>query len=345
MKSLVYSAIRTVTLADRPEPTPRPDEVVLQVSGTGICGSDLGGFLGLSPRRQPGLVLGHETVGTVAQMPSMEAPDGGEWPFTPGQRVVVNPIMPCGVCAACKSGQSTICAAWRLIGMDDLPGGFAERVAIRAANVFPVPDSLPDDRAVMIEPLANGVRLFNQISRHQFGNLAVFGAGTQGSLIVSLARLLGYREIAVVDVNPQRLAVVERLGAKYCINARDTDPVEAIRQTFGSIGADIVIDAYGSEQSRAQSVYACRKGGEIILLGLHETFSSVDFNTIVRNELRLQGTFAYRPQEFAQSKKLVESGDVDLSAWTETLPLEQGQAAFDKLVTNPGATLKIMLTP
>ena len=199
MKSLVYSAIRTVTLADRPEPTPRPDEVVLQVSGTGICGSDLGGFLGLSPRRQPGLVLGHETVGTVAQMPSMEAPDGGEWPFTPGQRVVVNPIMPCGVCAACKSGQSTICAAWRLIGMDDLPGGFAERVAIRAANVFPVPDSLPDDRAVMIEPLANGVRLFNQISRHQFGNLAVFGAGTQGSLIVSLARLLGYREIAVVD--------------------------------------------------------------------------------------------------------------------------------------------------
>ena len=345
MKSLVYSAVKTVTLEDRPEPAPRPDEVVLHVRATGICGSDLGGFLGLSPRRQPGLVLGHETVGTVAQMPAMAPPEGGSWPFTPGQRVVVNPIMPCGSCAACKSGQPTICAAWRLIGLDDVPGGFAERVAVRAANVFPVPDSLPDNRAVMIEPLANGVRLFNHISRHQFGNLAIFGAGTQGSLLVSLARLLGYREILVVDVNPQRLAVVQGLGAKYTIDARHTDPVENIQNTFGGIGADIVIDAYGSEQSRAQCVYACRKGGEIILLGLHDTYSSVDFNAIVRNELRLQGTFTFTPQEFAQSQKLIENGDIDLSAWTETLPLEQGQSAFDKLVTDPGPTLKIMLTP
>jgi threonine dehydrogenase-like Zn-dependent dehydrogenase len=345
MKSLVYSAINTVTLADRPEPTPRPDEVVLNVRATGICGSDMAGFLGLSPRRQPGLVLGHEVIGTVAQMPASVPPDGGVWPFGIGQRVVVNPIMPCGTCAACKTGQPTICASWRLIGMDDLPGGFAERVAVAAANVFPLPDDLPDERAVMIEPLANGVRLFNHISCHQFGTLAVFGAGTQGSLLVSLARLLGYREIAVVDVNPQRLEVARGLGAKYLIDARSMDTVATIRQTFGGLGADIVIDAYGGERSRSEAVNACRKGGEILLLGLHDTYSRVDFNAIVRNELRLQGSFCYTPQEFARSKQLIENGDIDLSRWTESLPLEQGQAAFDKLVTDPGPTMKIMLTP
>ena len=345
MKSLVYSAVNTVTLADRPEPTPRPDEVVLHVRATGICGSDMAGFLGLSPRRKPGLVLGHEVIGTVAQMPATPPPDGETWPFALGQRVVVNPIMPCGTCAACQTGQPTICASWRLIGMDELPGGFAERVAVSASNVFPLPDDLPDERAVMIEPLANGVRLFNHISRHSFGTLAIFGAGTQGSLLVSLARLLGYREIAIVDVNAQRLDVARGLGAKYLIDARSMDTVAVIRETFGGIGADIVIDAYGGERSRSEAVNACRKGGEILLLGLHDTNSSVNFNAIVRNELRLQGSFCYTPQEFARSKQLIENGDIDLSQWTEAMPLEQGQAAFDRLTTDPGSTMKIMLTP
>ena len=345
MKSLVYSAIKTVTMEDRPEPAPRPDEVVLQVRATGICGSDLAGFLGHSPRRQPGLVLGHEAVGTVARMPAGLPSEGKDWPFAVGQRVVVNPLMPCGDCAACDAGQTNICIGWRILGMDNVAGAFAERVAVPAANVFPIPDTLSDERAVMIEPLANGVHLFNLIGRHQFGTLAIFGAGTQGSLLVSLARMLGYRDIAIVDVNPQRLEVAQGLGAKYLINARDGDPVAAIKAAFGGNGADIVIDAHGSETARQSCVNACRKGGEILLLGLHETFSRVEFNLIVRNELRVQGSFAYTPRDFAQSKKLIENGDIDLAAWTEVLTFEQGQAAFDKLTSDPGATLKIALTP
>ena len=346
MKSLVYSAVNTVTLADRPEPTPRPDEVVLHVRATGICGSDMAGFLGLSPRRKPGLVLGHEVIGNGGA-DARHAPTGRRNVAVSSWGSASSSIPSCraGRAQRVKTGQPTICASWRLIGMDEFPGGFAERVAVSASNVFPLPDDLPDERAVMIEPLANGVRLFNHISRHQFGTLAIFGAGTQGSLLVSLARLLGYRDIAVVDVNPQRLDVVRGLGAKYLIDARNLDTVATIRQTFGGLGADIVIDAYGGEKSRSEAVNACRKGGEILLLGLHDTYSRVDFNAIVRNELRLQGSFCYTPQEFARSKQLIENGDIDLSPWTESLPLEQGQAAFDKLVTDPGPTMKIMLTP
>ncbi len=344
MKALVYSDIRQVTVQERPEPVPAPDEVLLKVRGTGICGSDMVGFLGLSPRRQPGLVLGHETVATVARMPQTLPPDGGTWPFQEGQRVVINPFMPCGKCEACRSGRINVCTAWRLIGMDRIDGTFAEWAKAPAVNVFPVPDSLPDDRAIMIEPLANGVHLFSLIRQHHFGSLAIFGAGTQGCLLLSVARLLGYRDIAIVDVNAARLGVAKELGAKHLINARETDPVAAIRDSFGGNGADIVIEAYGDTVTRAAAVQAARRGGEILLLGLHEVNSSVDFTTIVRHELRLQGSFVYTDADFARSKALIESGDVDLSRWTRSLPLESGQSAFDQLLTDPGPTMKIVLT-
>ncbi len=344
MKALVYSDVKRVTMETRPEPVPGPDEILLQVRATGICGSDMAGFLGHSPRRQPPLVLGHEAVGILAQMPQNPPDGGGEWPFQAGQRVVVNPLMPCSQCAACRAGKTNICADWRLLGMDKVAGAFAEYVAVPAANVFPLPDDLPDTRAVMIEPLANGVHLFNLITRHSFGTLAVIGAGTQGGLMISLARLLGYREIAVVDINAQRLEVAGKLGAKYRINARETDATSAIRDLFGGVGADIVIDAHGAQAARETCVNAVKKGGEILLLGLHEAQSAINFATVVRNELRLQGSFAYTAADFARSKQLIEEADVDLSAWTEALPLEAGQAAFDKLTTDPGPTLKILLT-
>ncbi|HZT42131.1 MAG TPA: alcohol dehydrogenase catalytic domain-containing protein [Chthonomonadaceae bacterium] len=345
MKALVFSDIRRVTMGAQPEPSPGPNEILLRVSATGICGSDMAGFLGHSPRRRPPLVLGHEAVGRVAAMPQNAPSDGGAWPFQLEQRVVVNPLMPCGRCAACATGKSNICAEWRLLGMDRVPGAFAEYVAVPARNVFPLPDDLPDERAVMIEPLANGVHLFSLIQKHNFGTLAIFGAGTQGCLMLCLARLLGYRDIAIVDINPRRLEVAQRLGAKITIDARQADPVTAVREGFDGAGVGIVIDAHGAQATRAACVGAAKKGAEILLLGLHEVQTALDFTAVVRNELRLQGSFAYTPADFAQAKKLIESGDVDLSSWTEARPLEEGQAAFDTLATDPGATMKILLKP
>jgi len=345
MKALVYSDINQMTMGTRPKPVPGSGEALLRVSGTGICGSDLAGFLGLSPRRKPPLVLGHEAIGIVETMPTDPPQFADAWPFRQGQRVVVNPIVPCGSCRACRVGKINICASWRLLGMDRIDGAFAEFVKINAANVFPLPDSLPDNRAVMIEPLANGVHLFTLISANCPGTLAIFGAGTQGCLMLSLARMLGYRDIAVVDLNEARLEVASRLGARWTIDASKSDAVAAIRSLFEGDGADVVIDAHGNEAVRAACVAAARKGGEVMLLGLHTVNSSIDFAAVVRNELRLQGSYAFTAADFARSKALIESGDIDLSNWTETLPLEEGDAAFRRLTTDPGATMKIVLTP
>ena len=222
---------------------------------------------------------------------------------------------------------------------------FADFVTIKATNVFPIPDSLPDNRAVMIEPLANGVHLFSLISAHNFGTMVILGAGTQGCLMLSLARLLGYRDIVVVDLNKARLEVASRLGARWTIDASTTDAAAEARRLFGGIGMDIVIDAHGNEAVRAACVGAARKGGEILFLGLHTVKSSIDFAAVVRNELRLQGSYAFTAGDFARSKALIESGDIDLSEWTEILPLEEGDSAFHRLTTDPGSTMKIVLVP
>jgi 2-desacetyl-2-hydroxyethyl bacteriochlorophyllide A dehydrogenase len=249
------------------------------------------------------------------------------------------------VCENCRSGQGNICPTWKLIGLDQEPGAFAEYVAIKAANVFPLLPDVPNEQAVMVEPLANGVHLFNLISRHKFGTLAIYGAGTQGILMLALARMLGYREIAIVDTNAARLAVAKQFGAKLVLDAREGNAADAIVEWTNGRGVDIGIDAVGVTAVRQSLVHATRKGGEIMILGLHDAMSDLDFTLIVRNELRVQGSFAFTAHDFAASKRLIENQDICILPWTVTRPLDEGQAAFDMLTTDPGDTLKVILTP
>ncbi len=343
MRALVYVEKERMQMEARPKPTAAPDQVLLRVLGTGICGSDMAGFLGLSPRRQPGLVLGHEAVGIVEQMPQIAHPFQESWSFKVGDRVVVNPITPCGKCEACRTGHINICASWKLLGLDRVDGAFADYVAIAATNVFPLPEDLPDHKAAMIEPLANGVHLFTLIQARQPGTLVIYGAGTQGCLMLSLARILGYRDIAIVDLNEDRLQVARELGAKHLINAGSTNAPSEINRVFPG-GADIVIDAHGNQAVRSACVSSVRKGGQVLLLGLHEVSSTIDFAAVVRNEIQLQGSYAFTALDFARSKALIESGDIDLSRWTEIAPLESGHEAFTRLTKSPGATMKIVLS-
>ena len=339
MKALVYSAVRQVTMQERPIPVPSAGKVLLRVQAVGICGSDMAGFLGHSPRRKPPLILGHEVVGTIEALPESEA-----LPFALGQRVTVNPFFPCGECTACQEGNINRCLDWKLLGMDTTEGAFADYVLAPANHLYPVADSLPNEKAVMVEPLANGVHLFTLMTIPNPNRLVVFGAGTQGCLLTALAVRNGCQEIAVVDINAERLTVAKTLGATVLINASEGDPVTALREIWKE-GADTAIDAHGSQTVREASVKAVKKGGEVLLLGLHEVQTTLDFTAIVRNEIRLQGSFAYNAADFVEALCLIESGAIDLSAWTEILPLEQGQAAFDRLTTHPGSTMKIALIP
>jgi len=304
MRSLVYTAPHSVAMEDRPRPQPAPGESEIAVTLAGICGSDISGFLGHSRRRVPPLVLGHELVGR----------DGD------GRRVVVNPLVSCGHCTACLSGAQNLCASWRLLGMDQTQGCYAEFVAIPDAQVYPIPDSLPDAQAVLAEPLANIVHLFRLAAPQTFFRMGIVGGGTMGALALLAARRLGAREILVQDVNEQRLAVARQMGATVAANVA-TEGGRAQAKAFAGYGLDLVLDASGSDSARQAAFDLCRPGGQVVLLGMGKERSEIDFVTSIRKEHRVVMSFAYTPVDFERSLALLIANEISLTPWTVELPL------------------------
>ena len=175
-------------------------EVAIELAG--VCGSDISGFLGHSARRKPPLVLGHESIGRLND----------------GRRVVANPLITCGHCVYCLAGAQNLCESWRLLGMDQTPGTFAEYVTLPAGQIHEIPEELPSVRAVLCEPLANIVHLFRISAPAPFFRLGIVGGGTMGALTLLASHRIGARDVLVVDVSAQRLETAMKLGAAAAAN-------------------------------------------------------------------------------------------------------------------------------
>lgn len=326
MRALVYTAPRQVVMEDWPRPVAAEGEIEIAVAAAGICGSDMSGFLGHSRRRIPPMVMGHELVG--------RRPDG--------QRVVANPLISCGRCTACLSGAQNLCSHWRLLGMDRTQGCYAEFVAVPVSQLYAIPEEMSDARAVMTEPLANIVHLFRIAAPLPFFRMGIVGAGTMGSLALLTALRLGVRDVLVQDVNDLRIEVARRMGATLAVNV-STDEGRDDARRFAGHGLDLVLDASGNAAARQAAFDLCRPGGLVVLLGMSQERSEVDFVTSIRKEHRVVMSFAYTPVDFERSLQLLRAGEIDLTPWTREKPLENGQEAFERMTSAPGETLKMLL--
>jgi len=338
MRALVYTGPERMEIQHVPDAAPAEGEVLLGISAAGVCGSDIHGFLGHSARRKPGLVMGHETVATILEVAN------GVTGWKKGQRVSFNPLLSCGSCAACLDGRQNLCPTWQVFGMDRLHGTYAERVAVPARQLHPLVESLPEEEAILAEPLAVVIHAFRISLADTPASMAIVGGGAIGSLALVLAKLRGVPRVAVIDVNEERLAAAKRLGADLAVDARRETAIDEVRDWSGG-GASSVVEAVGSEKTRETSVAVAAKGARLLFLGLAENRSPLPFMDMVRNEQAIFTSFAYAPRDFTDSLRLLEARRFDMKPWTETRPLAEGEAAFAKMAKNPGATLKMMLKP
>lgn len=341
MKALVMTAFHRVEVLERDYPRPQPGEVVIRTGATGICGSDMHGFHGRSPRRQPGLVLGHETHGWVHET------GAGVDAALKGQRVSVNPLVSCERCEMCRQGRQNVCLDWYLLGMDQVPGGMAEYFKVPARNLIPLPDHVDEGEAVMIEPLANAVHLLAHAPAHHglYPTAAIWGGGTLGIAILCVCRERGVRVLAVVEPNPRRAAVAKQLGAETLLDPQSQDAVAEIRRMTGGRGVDLGLEAVGIPVTRQQTAAALVKGGTALLLGLDAPETTFDMTDAVRRELRLQCSYGFNHHDYAEAFKLVAGSTVKLKPWIDVMPLSEGQAAFERLSKDPGDRVKIALKP
>lgn len=338
MKALVFVRPGSMEIVERPDPVPGPGEVVVAVRAAGICGSDVHGYVGLTGRRRPGVVMGHEAAGDVLRI------GPGVASIRPGQRVALRSILPCGRCEDCRSGRFNVCPDRRGLGMH-LDGAYAEQTAIPESLAVPLPDSLSYEEGALVEPLAVAMHALNITPFDLMDVVVVIGAGAIGLLTLLAARLRGAGFVAITDRSPHRLALARDFGADLTIDVTSVEPVAAIRLATHGRAADAVFEAVGTSATVAQSVAVVRAGGRVTWIGNSAPTVELPMQELVTRELIMRGSYGF-VGEFEQAIELLASGRTEANRLIERrAPLVDGPAVFGELGDGRLDAVKVMLVP
>ena len=310
----------------------------MRIRAVGVCGSDLHGFLGKSKKRIPPLVLGHEFCGEVAEVGSRVVG------FQPGDPVVVYPLIACGQCRYCRSRRENICPDRRVYGLD-FHGGLAEYVSAPSHCLFRLPPDLSFLEGSLVEPLANAIHVMEKCGNVSGQTGVVIGAGPIGLCVTWVARQLGANKLAVVDINPHRLATVRHLRPDLVIDASKQEPVQAVLDWTQGHGADFSIDAVGSSVCRSNSVDCTAIGGTAVWIGLEEDLCEIDSRPVVTREVQIRGTYAYTKADFARAISLLETKALPHTTFTHIADFTDGQAIFDDLASGHSSITKAVFMP
>lgn len=338
MKALVYEGAWQMPLREVPTPAPAPGELLVQVRAVGICGSDVHGYMGTTGRRTPPIIMGHEVSGVVVE-------NGGETTrFRPGDRVVIQPLLTCGVCPNCRSNHSNICLNRGGLGMTR-HGAYAEWVSVPESMLHALPDELDWEQGAMVEPLAVALRAVNLTPLSLMDSVIIIGAGPIGLLTLVAARLKGAGVVIMTDLSPHRLELARSLGADVTINVGDSDPLAIVQDHTGGLGASAVIEAVGINATVQQSLALARSGGHITWIGNSQPEVTVNMQSIVTRELTIRGAYGFN-DEFTAAIEALRCGRVDIRPLIEKrAPLEAGVELVHSLATGTLDAAKVILNP
>ncbi len=329
MKALVYTAPQQMRYCDVDDPKAVADDVLIRIEASGICGSDMHAFLGHDERRPAPLILGHEAAGRIA-----DGPDEG-------RRVVINPLVTCGVCRACQQGRTNLCSSRQIISMPPRPGAFAQYVAMPRSNLVAVPDDIPVEKAALTEPLACGwhaVRLARDHPGGPPGRALVLGGGAIGVGAALALKAAGVPDILISEGNPARRDTITAMGEfETCDPHAD--------RLFDNESFDLVIDAVGLAATRAVASVAVRPGGLIVHIGLGEARDGLDIRRMTLQEISFVGTYTYTAADFEQTAAAIFDGRMGALDWIDIRPLSEGARAFDDIRNDGVAAPKIILRP
>jgi L-iditol 2-dehydrogenase len=302
MRVAVLRAAGDIAMEERPAPRPGRGEVLVRVASVGVCGSDthyydhgrIGRFVVEAP-----LVLGHEASGVIA------AVGEGVDPARVGQRVSIEPGVPDLTCRMCLSGRYNLCPNMRFFATPPIDGAFAELVLVHEAFAHPVPDSISDDAAALLEPLSVGVWACLKARVTAGSRVLVTGAGAIGLVTVQTALAFGATEVIVSDVNPARLALAQELGATTVLDAREAG-LDTVQRP-----PDVLVECSGNAQATVAGLRALDLAGRAVLVGMGGDELGLPLSVVQERELEVTGTFRYA-NTWPTAIGLVASGRVNL---------------------------------
>jgi len=339
MKAAVYYRNSDVRIEEREKPTIGPDELLVKVKASGICGSDV---LEWYRVKKAPIVLGHEIAGDIVEV-------GAEvTKYKVGDRVFVSHHVPCNTCKYCLDDHHSACHTLHTTNF--YPGGFAEYVRIPAINVdrgtFVLPPGMDYDAGAFIEPLACVYRAQRKMNITPAKTVLVLGAGIAGLLHIKLAVALGAGRIFATDIEPFRLEKAREFGAADVFDARE-NILEKVKAANGGHGADIVIICTGALPAFTQGIEAVEPGGTVLFFAcpMPEDRVPLPVNDLWRNEVTLTTSYAGAPEDLEGALSLLANRRVRIDDMiSHRLPLEKAQEGF-MAVAEAKDSLKVILYP
>ena len=339
MKAVAIKDVKQFEIKEIPEPNPDGKKVIIEVSKTGICGSDIHYWVNGEPK---GLVMGHEFSGVVLD-------PGDRLDLIKGDRVTALPISPCGKCEACQNGDVQFCPeTWnQAVGLSvDNPGGLTSKIAVRSDMVIKVPDNIQDEEVAMVEPLAVGLHAAH-LGRIAVGDdVLVIGAGIIGLASAEFAKKEGASYVAITETNKARgeKAVDLKVADEY-YDATDKDLVSKLMAKTNG-GFDVVIECVGNGAAVNSALSLVKPGGIVVLVGVATDAVPTYTVMAVMKELVVQGAIAYTYNEFKSCIDLIARKQVDVLKFVDDIvPLEKVQEAYERLTSGTDAAVKILVDP
>ena len=324
MKAIIYHAYDDIRLEDVPVPACAADELLIQVHGCGLCGSDI---LKIEQQVPPPVSLGHELTGTIVERgPRVEN-------FAVGQRVIVAHHVSCGSCHYCRHGNYSMCASFKTSNVD--PCGLAEYLRVPAPNVrqttLALPESLSAEEGAFVEPLACCARAVRRTPLLDGDSVAVVGLGSIGLLMLQAVKGIAARAGKVVrvygiDLLPGRLQMARELGADATFTAASGDQAvrEAINELTDGRGVDAAIITAPGARPFFTALASVRRGGTLTVFAAHKGTVPFDLGELYKQELTVSSTYALAPTDLPLALELLVNRQVRVDRLiSHRLPLER----------------------
>ncbi|KAK4543931.1 hypothetical protein LTR36_004705 [Oleoguttula mirabilis] len=342
--SFVLEKAGSVKYEDRPVPTlESPYDVLVNVRFTGICGSDVHywqhGSIGSFILKAP-MVLGHESSGVITAVGDKVST------VKVGDRVAMEPGIPCRRCVRCKEGKYNLCVDMRFAATPPIDGTLAKYYSLPEDFCYVLPESVSLEEGAVMEPLAVGVHITRQADIKPGQSVVVFGAGPVGLLCCAVAKAYGADKIVAVDINEERLKFAKRYAATHTVvSQRESAEDSAARITNDAdlgLGADVAIDASGAEPCIQAGIHVLRTGGTYVQAGMGKSDITFPIGAMGAKELNVKGSFRYNSGDYATAVALVTSGRVSVKELiTGKFKFKDAESAFND--TKAAKGIKILI--
>ena len=338
MKALVKKeATAGIWLEEIPEPTIGPNDVLIKIDKTAICGTDMHIYNWDAWARKTipvPMAVGHEYCGHIVELGSEVRG------LTVGDRVSGEGHITCGHCRNCRAGRRHLCRNTVGVGVNR-PGAFAEYLSIPASNAFKLPDSISDDVASILDPFGNATHTalaFNMVGE----DVLITGAGPIGIMAVAIARFVGARHVVITDVNDYRLELARQMGATRSVNVQRETLDQTMRDLGMQEGWDVGLEMSGNTAAFRDLLRTMHHGGSVALLGIPPEETAIDWNQVIFKGLTLKGIYGREMFEtWYKMSSLLQSG-LDLTpVITHHLPIQEYPQAFN--IMGSGRSGKVIL--